>query len=132
MKVLATIPWLACSNVSETIEFFESKLGFSKEWTWGEPPSDGGVRRDDAQVYLFSNPDLAARIRDSEITFIVESVDELYAEHQLRGAPIEMAITNEPWGAREYHVREGNGYKLRFSGEAVLSPASSPDPPDPD
>jgi uncharacterized glyoxalase superfamily protein PhnB len=117
MKLLEAIPWIACSDVSQTLTFFEEKLGFSREWTWGEPPTDAGVRRDEARLYLFHNPDLAARIRDSEITLVVEKVDELYAEHQSREAPIEMPITNEPWGSREYHVREINGYKLRFSGE---------------
>lgn len=117
MKILATIPWIACTDVSQTLVFFEEKLGFSREWTWGEPPTDAGVVRDEARVYLFSNPGLAAKSIDSEITFVVEAVDDLYAEHQSRGAPIEMAITNEPWGSREYHVRELNGYRLRFSGE---------------
>lgn len=116
-KMIGAIPWLACNDVEAEIEWFVTKLGFSKEWTWGDPPTDGGVCRDDVRLYLFQNADLAARIRDSEISFPVEDIDALYAEHQQLGAPIERELMDEPWGVREYHVREPHGYKLRFGGE---------------
>ena len=120
-RLLAAIPWIACRSVRETIAFYETKLGFTTEWTWGDPPTDAGVRRGDARMYLFANPDLAGRIGDSEITLVVDDVDALYAEHRERGAPIAMTIRDEPWGSREYHVRDPAGYLLRFSGERVQS-----------
>lgn len=118
-KLVGAIPWLACSDLPATILFFESKLGFDKAWTWGEPPVDGGVRRDGVLLYLMQNAELATRAKDAEITITVEHIDALYAEHLDRCAPIEMPIRNEPWGAREYRVREPTGYVLRFSGEPV-------------
>jgi hypothetical protein len=117
-KIVGAIPWLACTDLLATIGFFESKLGFSKEWAWGDPPTDGGVGRDGVLLYLVENAELASRVKDSEITITVEHIDALYAEHVAKGAPIEMTIRNEPWGAREYRVREPTGYVLRFSGEA--------------
>ena len=116
-RVVGAIPWLACDDLSTALQFFESKLGFAKVFTWSEPPTDGGVGRDGVVLYLTQNPALAACVTGSEITITVEHVDELYAEHLGRGAPIEMTIRDEPWGAREYRVRAPSGYVLRFSGE---------------
>jgi uncharacterized glyoxalase superfamily protein PhnB len=115
--LLGAIPWVACTDILEAITFFEDKLGFTREWTWGDPPTDGGVQREGVRIYLVQNPELAARVKDSEITVTVENIDALYAEHQASGAPIEMTIRDEPWGSREYHVRGVSGYILRFSGE---------------
>lgn len=116
-RLIGAIPWLACTDVSAAIAFFESRLGFVREWTWGDPPTDGGVKRDGVRLYFMQNAELSERSKDSEVTITVEDVDALYAEHQSSGAPIEMPITNEPWGSREYHVRAPSGYILRFSGE---------------
>jgi catechol 2,3-dioxygenase-like lactoylglutathione lyase family enzyme len=99
-KIVGATPWLACADLLATIAFFESKLGFAKEWTWGDPPTDGGVQRDGIRLYLVQNPDLAVRAKDSEITITVENIDALYAEHRANGAPIEMTIRDEPWGAK--------------------------------
>jgi uncharacterized glyoxalase superfamily protein PhnB len=118
-RLVAAIPWLACANLMATIEFFETKLGFTRDWISGEPPTDGGVVRDGVRLFLFEHADLAARASDSEITIEVENVDALFAEHKLNGAPIEMEIRNEPWGTREYTVREPNGYLLRFAGDPL-------------
>jgi uncharacterized glyoxalase superfamily protein PhnB len=116
-KLLGTIPWIACKDIAATIRYFETALGFRTEWTWGDPPTDAGVIRDNAKIYLFTPGELATRVTGSEITIVVEDVDALYAEHQSRGANITEPIDNEPWGSREYHVTEPNGYILRFSGE---------------
>ena len=115
-KVVGAIPWLACADPSEAM-IFESKLGFTKAFACSEPPTDAGVERDGVMLCLTHNPKLAACVSDSEITITVEHIDELYAEHVSRGAPIEMTIRDEPWGAREYRVRAPSGYVLRFSGE---------------
>ena len=118
-RVLGAIPWLACADLNATLEFLETKLGFAREWTWGEPPTDGGVQRDGVRLYLVQNPELAACAKDAEVTILVDNIDALYAEHQASGAPIEMTIRDEPWGSREYRVRDLSGYILRFSGDAI-------------
>jgi uncharacterized glyoxalase superfamily protein PhnB len=109
-----TTPFLACGDVARTIAFYVEKLGFAQDWTWGEPPTDGGVRRGDICLYFMKNEDLAAHVRGSELMLEVSGVDELYQEHQERGAPITEAITDEPWGVREYSVTDLHGYRLRF------------------
>lgn len=55
-RVVGAIPWLACADLLATVAFFESRLGFAREWTWGDPPTDGGVLRDGVRLYFVQNP----------------------------------------------------------------------------
>lgn len=69
-------------------------------------------------------PELAAKVEGHQHWFKVEEVDELYQAHLANGAQIVSEIADQPWGAREYVVRDLNGYHLRFAG----SPASHAGP----
>ncbi len=117
-RIVQAVPWLACADLRAALDFFETRLGFVKEWTWGEPARDGGVQRDGVRLYLVQKavaPHVG--VAGLEISILVRDVAALYAEHQARGAPITQSLRDEPWGAREYHVAEPNGYVLRFVGE---------------
>ena len=115
-RIVQAVPWLVCTDLAATLEFFETRLGFVKEWTWGEPATDGGVQRDGVRLYLVRKAQ-AQRVAGLEISILVRDVAALYAEHRARGALIAQSLRDEPWGAREYHVAEPNGYVLRFVGE---------------
>jgi catechol 2,3-dioxygenase-like lactoylglutathione lyase family enzyme len=109
-----TIPFLACADVEAALEFYVEKLGFEKDWTRGEPPTDGGVRRGHICLYFMQNAELAARVRGSEVMLQVSPLADVYKEHLARQAPISAGITEEPWGVREYSVTDPHGYRLRF------------------
>jgi uncharacterized glyoxalase superfamily protein PhnB len=121
--VRLVVPILACRDLTETIRFYVRYLGFEQQWTWGEPATDGGVKRGDVQIFFMTDADLAVRAIGSEVMLFVDDVDALYAEHQQRGAPISDPIADEPWNLREYKVRDLHGYVLRFaeSSEAVAA-----------
>jgi catechol 2,3-dioxygenase-like lactoylglutathione lyase family enzyme len=108
------VPFLACSDVESAISFYVEKLGFVKDWVWGDPITDGGVRRDEMRLYFFKYDDLAARVHGSEVMLPVSPIEEVYQEHIARGAPITSAIKDEPWGVREYSVTGPHDYILRF------------------
>ncbi len=113
------IPFLACTDVDAAIAFYVERLGFEREWTWGDDgdgPTDGGVRRGDVRLFFFRNSEIASRVHGSEIVIDVDPVDAVYAEHVARKAPITSEIENRPWGVREYSVTDPSGYRLRFSG----------------
>lgn len=114
-SIRGTVSILACRDIEATIAFYAEKLGFMREWTWGEPPTDGGIRRDEVQLFLMANADLAARAAGSEVMLFVSGVDALYAEHRARGAPISAELRDQPWGLREYRVTDPQGYVLRFA-----------------
>ena len=114
-SIRGTVSILACRDIEATATFYVEKLGFVREWMWGDPPTDGGIRRDEVQIFLMTNADLAARSAGNEVMLFVSGVDALYAEHRSRGAPITAELRDEPWGLREYSVLDPHGYVLRFA-----------------
>ena len=119
-NLVLAVPILACTNVEETIAFYVHRLGFEREWVWGDPPEDGGVRRGDVQLYFMRNAPLAAGCRGREVMLFVEDVDALHAEHVRRGAPIAEPLRDEPWGLREYSIEDPHGHRLRFAESLEL------------
>ena len=110
-----TAPVLACDDVEAALAFCEERLGFERAWTWGDPPGDGGARRDGVSLLFVRNPELAAHAAGSEVMVFVSDVDALHAEHRERGAPITSPIEDKEWELREYTVTLPPGYRLRFA-----------------
>lgn len=137
-NVALAVPILPCADVEAMIAFYVQRLGFERDWVWGDPPTDGGVRRGEVQIYFMRNPRLAASARDREIMLYIEDVDALHAEHVRRGTIAIEPLRDEPWGLREYSILDPHGHRLRFAeslemirarGIAALSGQSLDDTP---
>ena len=108
------VPVFASPDVEASLAFCEEKLGFARQWTEGTPPTDAAVRRDGAGLIFFQDADIAGRARGITAVIFLSGVEELYAEHQARGAPIILPI-NDNDGLRSYVVELPPGYRLRFA-----------------
>ena len=62
---------------------------------------------DTAQLVVMSN-DATAQI-SPDVTIEVEDVDAVHAKAVDRGLEIVHPLTDEPWGARRFFVRDPNG-----------------------
>src|SRR5690349_7831419 len=109
-------PILAVRDVPAAVQFYESVLGFSGGWTWGDPPVHGGVRLGPISLQLTLNPDQATHASGAYYAVFVDDVDDWYSEHLRRGATVVSPIDNKPWGLREYTVRDLDGYLIRIGG----------------
>jgi hypothetical protein len=114
VRLSHTVPVLASTDVEATLTFCEQKLGFARQWTEGNPPTDAAVRRDGAGLIFFLDPELAERARGTTAIIFLSGVEELHAEHRARGAPIILPI-NDNDGLRSYVVELPPGYRLRFA-----------------
>lgn len=119
-KVALAVPILPCDDVEVMIAFYVDRLGFERDWVWGDPPTDGGVRRGDVQIYFMRNSRLATTAREREIMLYVEDVDALHAEHVRHGTIVTEPLRDEPWGRREYSVVDPHGHRLRFAESLEL------------
>jgi len=119
-NVSLAVPILPCEDVEKMIAFYTDRLGFERDWVWGDPPTDGGVRRNDVQIYFMRNARLAQTGCDREIMLYVEDVDALHAEHVRRGTIPTEPLRDEPWGLREYSVVDPHGHRLRFAESLEL------------
>lgn len=121
-------PIFAVRDVAEAIAFYRDVLGMPQSWTWDDPPTFGSVRWGDVCLMFSRQVELAAKVEGHQHYIRVSDVDALYERHVKAGAPIVSPIQNHPWGAREYVVRDPNGYHLRFSGESKHEARSAPLP----
>lgn len=116
-------PILAVRDVSVAVSYYRDVLDFQDVWTWGDPPTHGGARRDAIQIQFTLNPDLAEHAKGQQIYIAARQIRNLYALHRERGAEIVSALEAKPWSVSEYTVRDPNGYRLRFAGQGGARPA---------
>jgi hypothetical protein len=115
-RFLSSVPILSVRSVPASIDYYVHKLGFGKEWDWGDPPTFACVRRDQVSIFLCQG---AQGAPGTWVSIFVQNVDGLYEDYQRRGADIRQAPTNFPWGVREMNVQDLDGHRLRLGSDAT-------------
>jgi catechol 2,3-dioxygenase-like lactoylglutathione lyase family enzyme len=116
---------LYVSDFKRACDYFVSKLGFEIEFRYGEPPFYGLVKRDRARLCfrLVCEPVFVGDVREREhllsasITVATAAeIKELFQEFQSAGVDFFQNLKKEPWGARNFIVRDLDGNLLLFAG----------------
>jgi catechol 2,3-dioxygenase-like lactoylglutathione lyase family enzyme len=114
----ATEAVLYVSDFRRSCDFFLTKLGFEIEFTYGEPPFYGLVKRDRARLCLrlVREPVFVGNIREKEkLLSAAVTVDtaaeikELFLEFQSADTEFFQRLETEPWGARNFVVKDPDG-----------------------
>lgn len=125
--ITAAEPQLFVADIKASCDFFASKLGFAVAFTYGEPPFYAQVKRDGAQINLrcVAQPviDRALRDRDQLLSASLtvataQEIKALFLEFQAAGVTFFQTLKREPWGARDFIVRDPDGNLLLFAGPA--------------
>jgi uncharacterized glyoxalase superfamily protein PhnB len=116
-KIHSTVPVIATDNIDKTLVYYIEILGFDFDFKYGDPPVYAGVRSGEAEIYFTHSPELLNAIKNlnPDVFIWVPDADRLYHEHKAKSAEIIETIENRPWGARQYVVRDINGYHLKFA-----------------
>ena len=113
------VPFLPVKDLKETITYYKEKLGFYNEWFWGNPPSDAGIQRDNLRLLFNQNKEYATIINSEkqafEVVVFVQNVDAIFEEYKSKRVKIVSGLKDEPWGVREFTVKDVNGYFLRIT-----------------
>jgi catechol 2,3-dioxygenase-like lactoylglutathione lyase family enzyme len=127
--VLTTVEaQLYVADLEASCAFFTAKLGFETVFTYGEPPFYGQMKRDKALINLrlVCEPVFVGDIRERErllaASLTVESAAELkqlFLQYQSAGVDFFQTLKQEPWGARNFIVRDLDGNLLLFAGPAA-------------
>ena len=130
MNVRNITPILNVSDMEESFAWF-MKLGWTKNWVWGEPVDFGCVGSGEREIFLSLNGQGGRGKGANTATFKTEGddcldkgvwmsvwVEDVDAVHQLAlDHDIEVTCNPEdmPWGVRECHLRHPDGHVLRIS-----------------
>jgi RimJ/RimL family protein N-acetyltransferase/uncharacterized glyoxalase superfamily protein PhnB len=119
-QVFNVQPVLVCADVPAAIRFYRDSLGFSVDFTVGDPPVHAGVALGDwssesANIQLASAPERAAVASPGRMYFMADArIDELHETFVSNGVEIQDPPETHPWGMREFSLVDPNGHVLRF------------------
>ena len=123
----AAEPQLFVANITASCDFFVAKLGFATVFTYGEPPFYAQVARDGARLNLrcVAAPLVDGALRDREellaaslTVATTEEIKSLFLEYQAADVSFFQTLRREPWGARNFIVKDPDGNLLLFAGPA--------------
>jgi catechol 2,3-dioxygenase-like lactoylglutathione lyase family enzyme len=118
---------LYVTDMKASTEFFTSRLGFTVDFMYGDPPYYGLVKRDGARLCLrlVCEPVFVGDIRKREhllsASITVDTADEikqLFLDFQAAGVSFHQTLKKEPWGARNFIVVDPDGNLMLFAGPA--------------
>ncbi|QDV39043.1 VOC family protein [Tautonia plasticadhaerens] len=123
MSYRRSIPVVSALSLEESLRYWTSVMGFHQCFSYGDPPVYAGVERDGVEIYLTHDPNLVTSMKEAgshpEVFLWVSDVRHSYEEHRARGATVVEALTDRPWGARQYVLEDPNGYFIKVAEPIV-------------
>ena len=125
--IVCAEPQLLITDIQRSCEFFREKLGFTLVFSYGKPPYYAQVGRDAARLNLrcVERPVIESTVRDGEellsVSMTVATADEiklLFLEFQSAGVAFHQTLKKQPWGAKNFVVKDPDGNLLLFAGPA--------------
>lgn len=125
--IIAAEPQLFVGDIKASLDFFTGKLGFAIGFAYGEPPFYAQVTRDGARLNLrcVDRPAIDPELRDREELLsaaltvgTADEVKQLFLEFQSAGVAFFQTLKTQPWGARNFIVKDPDGNLLLFAGPA--------------
>jgi catechol 2,3-dioxygenase-like lactoylglutathione lyase family enzyme len=120
-------PQLFVTDINRSCEFFREKLGFSLVFSYGKPPYYAQVGRDAARLNLryVERPGIGSTVDHREellsVSMTVATAEEiklLFLEFQSAGVAFHQTLKKQPWGAKNFVVKDPDGNLLLFAGPA--------------
>lgn len=116
-------PILAVADVADAVRFYREQLGFTVEFTFGDPASYAGLfwgewSTQGLRLQLTQRASSSTVCSSALYLIVAPRLDMLYEEYQRRNVPIAEALAVQPWGRREFAIRDLDGHLLRFGEPA--------------
>jgi catechol 2,3-dioxygenase-like lactoylglutathione lyase family enzyme len=120
-------PQLFVTDIKRSCKFFHEKLGFSLVFSYGDPPYYAQMGRDAARLNFrcVEGPVIEQTVRDREellsVSMTVATAEEiklLFLEFQSAGVTFCQTLKKQPWGAKNFIVKDPDGNLLLFAGPA--------------
>jgi hypothetical protein len=125
--IVGAEPQLFVTDIKRSCDFFLEKLDFSLVFSYGKPPYYAQVGRDAARLNLrcVERTVIESTVRDREellsASMTVATADEiklLFLEFQSAGVAFQQKLKKQPWGAKNFVIKDPDGNLLLFAGPA--------------
>lgn len=122
--IAAIVPQFFTQDLPATQAYYADKLGFEKQFAYGEPAFYGGSIRDGLSIFfrhLDQVPPMPAEKYELELldAYIrVHDAKALFGEHTRSGVEFHRTIADMPWGFKEFVVKDLDGRLLCFGEPA--------------
>lgn len=115
----SAVPMLPAIDLEKAIAFYEEKLGFRKDFQWGDPIDYAGVIRDRIELHLFQCDDRELPHHTS-FRINVSGIEGLFQEYQSKNVihPND-PLSVKPWGFKEFSILDLNGICIAFCEPAM-------------
>lgn len=113
-------PVLMTHDLASALDFYHQKLGFNIDFVYGDPPDHAGISYADwsgqGVVMQLTQVPAEQEIMPAGYLYIIMSskLDELCEQYRANGVEIYQEPTNQPWGLREFGIKDLDGQALRF------------------
>ena len=108
-------------DVVATANYYRDKLGFGYDRFWGDLPAFCMVGRSGVTIML-AQLEQGGVMRPNRLVdpeggawdayIWIDGADALHAEFKSKGVKIAREICDQPYGCRDFHVEDCNGYRL--------------------
>jgi catechol 2,3-dioxygenase-like lactoylglutathione lyase family enzyme len=124
--LLGATPQLFVADLPASCDFFGETLGFTVEFTYGEPAFYAQVKRGGAQIALrHVDRDVMEKVGTAmradvdmlAASISVDDVGRLFNEFRAANVAFHQTLRTEPWGARTFIVADPDGNLLLFAGD---------------
>jgi len=123
-RLVAFAAVFTVNDVGRSLDFYLHQLGFREFYRLGDPISYAIVERDAVSLHLMPASQEDRGLGRSCIYVFAANVDDLHAELQALGCPIEKVPTDYSYGMREMSVRDLDGNRITF-GREVKAPGDA-------
>jgi catechol 2,3-dioxygenase-like lactoylglutathione lyase family enzyme len=110
MTVRRVVPNIKSDRLDESRRFYADFLGLEVAMDMGFIVTFASPTNPTAQVSLLRGDD--SGMPHPDLSVEVSDVDTVHAAAVERGLEIVYPLTDEPWGARRFYVRDPNGLVL--------------------
>ena len=121
MKVSAASTVLQVKDVPSALRFYCEVLGFEKDFEFGPY---AGLHLGECYLHLCAHTTWQRPLGGGAVSVFADEVDAYFKPIRERGAEIALEPTDEPYGMRDFAVKDPDGNVLTFgcslpeSGEA--------------
>lgn len=107
-------PVLITRDIEAGLAFLTEKLGFIRDFSYGEPTEYGAASRGPIQIHVSKDYSGTGREGKGASYVMLTGVDEFYEEVKAKGVTFAVDIDTRPYGMRDFYVVDQDGNTIGF------------------